>query len=58
MVAAMNCSSRVNSSLTGRPVFKRGKRADVFGQHFLLAAEAAADPLAKDAHAVGMRSKR
>ena len=30
-----------------------GKRTDVFGQHFLLAAEAASHALAKDANALG-----
>ena len=35
-----------------------GKRANIFGQHFLLAAEAAAYTLAKDANALGHQVKK
>ena len=58
VVAAMNCSSRVNSSLTGRPVLQRRQRHDVLDQHFLLAAEAAADALAEHAHLARDRDRR
>ena len=43
----MNCSSRVSSSLTGRPVLSGGERQNILDEHFLLAAEAAADAFAE-----------
>ena len=45
VVAPMNCSSRVNSHFTGRPVFSVREHAQILGEHLLLAAEAAADAL-------------
>ena len=46
--AAVNSSERVNSHFTGRPVFERRQDAQVFGQHFLLAAEPAPDEFGKN----------
>src|SRR6266481_2843094 len=37
---------------------ERRERADIFGQHFLLSAEAAADPLAKDADTVWHQAEK
>ena len=52
LVEAENCSWRVNSSFTGRPVFRHGERDDVLGEHLLLAAEAAADALGENPYLV------
>ena len=49
VVVAVNCSVRVSSSCTGRPQAEDGEGHDVFDQHLLLAAEAAADAAADDA---------
>ena len=49
VVAPMNCSSRVNSSLTGCAGLDHGQRHDVLDQHFLLGAEAATHALAEHA---------
>ena len=54
----MNCSSRVNSHFTGRPVFMRGEHAEIFGEHFLLAAEPAADALGKDVKVASLEAKQ
>ena len=48
VVAPMNCSALVNSHITGRPVLIVASSAKILGQHLLLAAEAAADPLGED----------
>ena len=43
--AAVNCSSRVNSHFTGRPVFSVASTHRSSVDHLLLAAETAADAL-------------
>ncbi len=53
VVAAVNCSERVNSHFTGRPVLSASKDAQVFGEHFLLAAEPAPDIFGKDVDLLG-----
>ena len=54
----MNCSSRVSSNLTGRPVFSAASAKNVLDEHFLLAAEPAADALAEHPHLVGRQIER
>ena len=41
----MNCSSRVNSHFTGCPGLQCGEHAEILGQHLLLTAKPAANPL-------------
>ena len=58
VVAPMNSSWRVNSHLTGRPVFSDGQHAQILGHHLLLAAEAAADALGEDVDMRGPADQR
>ena len=48
VVALVNCSVRVHSHITGRPVFSVDEHAQILADHLLLAAESAADALGKD----------
>ena len=51
--AVVNSSSRVYSKQHRPPGVQRGEGDQILGDHFLLAAEAAADPFAEHAQLVG-----